>query len=229
MAELLPPPTAPAPPRSAAPPARPPVVPEESPYPSAEELDAAGLPPEGTAVSEDEFYRLTSNNNYRAEWVDGRLEYLPMPDERHQDIAGFFYDLLREKSRAAGYAAKVIFMGLKTAVSDTRHRDPDVQMLLDRNDPRRARRNWSGTDLAVEVVSPDDPRRDYVVKRRDYLAAGVKEYWIVDPRPRTRRITVLNRADGDWRERVFADGETATSELVAGLTVEVTACLDADG
>ena len=180
-------------------------------------------------MSEEEFYRLVDDCGWRAEWVDGRVEYLPMPDEQHQNTQWFLMDLLRTTVRAAGLNAKVMFAGLRTAVAADRHRDPDVQMLLDRDDPRRQNRRWLGTDLAVEVVSADDPRRDYVTKRREYLAAGVLEYWIVDPRPRHRRITVLVRAGEEWEERVFTDGETATGELVEGLAVDVTACLDADG
>ena len=198
-------------------------------YPTERQLRAAGLPRDGEPVSEDAFYRLPVSPAVRAEWIDGHVEYLPMPDERHQNVQWHLMDALRAAVRAAVIPAKVMFAGLRTRVTDTRHRDPDVQMLLDRNDPRRENRRWLGADLAVEVVSEDDPRRDYVTKRREYLAAGVLEYWIVDPRPRFRRITVLVR-DGDaWRERVFTDGDTATGELVAGFAVDVTACLDADG
>ncbi len=36
-------------------------------------------------------------------------------------------------------------------------------------------------DLCIEVVSPDEPGRDYVVKFKEYQRVGVKEYWIVNP------------------------------------------------
>ena len=54
----------------------------------------------------------------------------------------------------------------------------------------------------MEVVSEgaEAHERDYVAKRREYLAFGLREYWIIDPID--RRITVLVR-DGDvWIERV---------------------------
>ena len=35
--------------------------------------------------------------------------------------------------------------------------------------------------LAVEVVSPSNPSRDYQVKRDLYLREGVGEYWVVNP------------------------------------------------
>jgi Uma2 family endonuclease len=36
-------------------------------------------------------------------------------------------------------------------------------------------------DAAIEIVSPDSVRRDYDEKRELYRAAGVREYWIIDP------------------------------------------------
>ena len=112
-----------------------------------------------------------------------------------------------------------------------RFREPDRVVLLDGEDPRRGSAFWTGADLCVEVVSPDDPDRDYEAKRIDYAAAGVTEYWIVDPRPRTpqdargRTIRVLTLADGAYRETAFEEGETARSVLLDGFEIDVTACL----
>lgn len=38
-------------------------------------------------------------------------------------------------------------------------------------------------DLAIEVISDESVTRDRVDKWREYQAAGVREYWIIDPRP----------------------------------------------
>jgi len=38
-------------------------------------------------------------------------------------------------------------------------------------------------DLIVEVVSDDSVSRDRSDKFYEYQAAGVREYWIIDPRP----------------------------------------------
>lgn len=54
-------------------------------------------------------------------------------------------------------------------------------VLRDANDLRRQDAYWTGADLAVEVVSEDDPGRDLITKRLEYAQAGIPEYWIVDP------------------------------------------------
>ena len=78
-------------------------------------------------------------------------------------------------------------------------------------------------DLVVEVASSGKKSRDrdYVAKRKDYLAFGLLEYWIVDLLD--RRVTVLSRPDADaaWTERTFGDGDAIVSPLLPGFAVVV--------
>jgi len=85
--------------------------------------------------------------------------------------------------------------------------------------------DWS--EEAYLAFHGEHSRIELVVKRRAYAAAGVPEYWIVDPEAET--VTVL-RLDGDaYAEHgVFARGATATSARYAGLSVDVDAVFDAD-
>ena len=104
-------------------------------------------------------------------------------------------------------------------------REPDLLLLCDRSDPRCQDRFWLGADLVAEIVSPDDPPRDLVVKRADYAEAAIHEYWIVDPPVET--VTVLKLAGPDYVEHgVFARGDTATSALPDGRGFDVTAFFD---
>jgi Uma2 family endonuclease len=58
-----------------------------------------------------------------------------------------------------------------------------------------------GVDLAVEFISPDSVHRDRVEKRRDYAAAGVREYLLIDPRPGHYSFTLLRLdANGEYQE-----------------------------
>ena len=183
--------------------------------------------PNGTPCTEEEF--LTRYNDQGGvEYVDGRIDYLPVPSRRHQRIAAFLYDLLRDHFRGPGRRpdAEVNFAGLRVRTPG-RFRDPDVTVLLDRDDPRAHNSHFDYADLCVEVVSPDDPQRDLLEKRREYAAAGVPEYWIVDPRDDQRTVTVLRLTDGEYRGEPVGDGETVQSALLPGLSFAVTDCLNA--
>ncbi|MGB7274805.1 MAG: Uma2 family endonuclease, partial [Geitlerinemataceae cyanobacterium] len=52
--------------------------------------------------------------------------------------------------------------------------------------------------LVVEVVSPNQEKRDYRYKRSEYAARGIAEYWIVDPI--LQKVTVLEWVEGLYEE-----------------------------
>ena len=98
--------------------------------------------------------------------------------------------------------------------------------MLDADDPRRQNAFWLGADLVVEIVSPDKPERDTEEKPADYSAAGIPEYWIVNPIEGT--ISVLKLSQGVYQAHgIFKRGQFATSVLLNGFSVSVDAVLDA--
>ena len=184
-------------------------------------LAGGAMPPQGR-WSDEQYLRLTDRTRRLVEFTDGRVEALPMPTEKHQIMLLFLYRLLHARVRESPRRGVVVTSGLRMRVREGKFREPDLLLLRDRSDPRRRDRFWLGADLVAEIVSPDDPDRDLVVKRADYAEAAVPEYWIVDPRVET--VTVLALAGSVYREHgVFARGDTATSALLDGVAVDVTA------
>ncbi len=182
------------------------------------------LPPQGD-WSDEEYLWLTDRARRRIELADGRIELLPMPTRAHQILLLFLYRVFHAHVQQAPRLGVVITSGLRMRVRAGKFREPDLLLLRDRADPRNQNRFWLGADLVAEVVSPDDPPLDLVVKRGDYAEAGVSEYWIVDPRVET--VTVLKLAGSDYVEHgVFARGDMAASALLDGVSVDVTALFD---
>ena len=189
-----------------------------------------GEPADGTPLTDAEYERLTTE--FSAELVDGRLDYLPMPRSVHSAIVRHLIWALEQVLRPHFPGAALDTQHVRLRVRPSQAREPDVMVLLAGTaDPRHGPEEWAGADLAFEVVSPDDPDRDYAEKRADYAEAGVREYWIVDCRertaadPRGRTIRVLTLEGGEYREAVFEEGELARSALLDGFAVDVTACL----
>ena len=181
------------------------------------------LPEQGTWTVRDYLW-LTDGTNRLAEFTDGTIEVLPMPTEKHQAISSLLYlALLAMMQRIGG---KVFYAPLRLRVGPRMFREPDLLLVLTADDPRRGNSYWEGADLVVEIVSPDDPSRDYVQKREDYARAGISEYWIVDPE--TEKMTVLQLAGTTYAEHgVFGRGTLARSALLPELVIDVDAVLDA--
>lgn len=171
----------------------------------------------------EEYLWLTDHSNRLIEYTDGYLEFLPMPTDEHQSILATLYGLFLAFVQAQG--GKVLFAPLRLSVGDRRFREPDLLLVRDANDPRRKNRYWRGADLVLEVVSPDKPARDLIVKRGEYAEAGIPEYWIVNPEPMT--ITVLTLVEGQYHEHgVFSRGDQATSVLLSGFQVDTASVFD---
>lgn len=168
--------------------------------------------------TEAQYLRLTDQLNHLVEFSDGRIEVLPMPTSRHQAILLWLYERFKAVLRASG--GRVLVAPLRLQVRPGAFREPDILMLFDPDDPRYQDAYWLGADLVVEVVSPDDPARDLEDKPRDYAAAAIPEYWIVNPIDDTITVLVL---DGSAYEvhGIFRRGEHATSRHLPGFGVNV--------
>lgn len=67
-------------------------------------------------------------------------------------------------------------------------------------------------DLAVEVISPNDTWYEVSRKVEEYLAAGFKLVWVVDP---ATRVVTIHRADGTVAKLHESDEITGESALPA--------------
>jgi Uma2 family endonuclease len=71
-------------------------------------------------------------------------------------------------------------------------------------------------EIAVEVLSPDDNAYEVDAKTEEWLAAGAREVWLVNPE---LQVVRLHRADGTLALLRAAD--TLTSPLLPGFAVPV--------
>lgn len=178
------------------------------------------FPPPGEWAEED-YLRLEDKleTHRLVELVDGKIEVLPGPTEEHPSIVAFLYEALVGFVRPRKLG-KALFCGLRVRLRSKSFREPDVVFLSRKNEAKRGSRYWQGADIVMEVVSEDDPDRDYVAKRLDYAKAGIREYWIVDRR--SRAITLLVLKVRSYAERgVFRDGDEVESVALPGFRVDV--------
>lgn len=138
----------------------------------------------------------------RAELIDGQLYAMAAPSWVHQSIVMRAASILDAHIRKHGGPCKVNIAPFavdlkgdgKTIV------EPDILVVCD---PTKLsdKQCMGAPDLVVEVVSPSSTRMDYVRKYGLYSAAGVREYWIVDPAK--SMTTVYNFADGNLAPVIY--------------------------
>ncbi len=151
----------------------------------------------------------------KAELIDGELVYAMPASRAHNRVVGLVHTLLLAVAakQGSGEAFTDQFemrLGLQRFV-------PDVSFVrsehLDRVLPTRIE---GPADLVVEVLSPDSVARDRGVKLRDYAAAGVREYWLLDPE--AEQIEVYGRQPAGAFVLLSPDRNGAmASQVVPGL------------
>ncbi len=185
--------------------------------------ELATMNPAQGSWTEAQYLDLTDGSNRRIEFTNGRLVFLAMPTELHQELVAYLYRMLYEfvVERNLG---KVHFSGLRLRIRPDRVREPDVVFLKQENFHVRHKRVWDGADLVMEVVSDDlkDRERDYKQKLADYAEGGVSEYWIVDYE---KKQVLVHQLEGDKYvvRGTYTSEQQANSVLLEGFSVDVTA------
>lgn len=145
-----------------------------------------------------------------AEWEEGEVIFMSPASLQHQILAGFLFTLISayvEQRRLGTAVAAPFKMKLPGYGAE-----PDVLVVLSTHQSRLRPTFLDGpADLVVEVLSPDSIERDRVKKFNDYEAAGVAEYWIVDPERGAAEFYALS--DGRYRSLETPGGVLASAVL----------------
>ena len=175
--------------------------------------------------TEPEYFDIDARR--RAEFIRGRVEFLPVPSIPHQLIAAFLFQWLHAALGAQGRAT-VLSMGTRVVVTPGVYREPDVLVMLGPRDGRFTAEYVERPDLVFEIVSKDDPKRDLVVKRGEYARAGISEYWVLDPRDESIAVLTLRAGGSAYDEHGrFVRGSIAASLREPLLRVAVADVFDA--
>lgn len=89
---------------------------------------------------------------------------------------------------------------------------PDISILCDPDQFSGARYEDTPT-IIIEVLSPATRSYDLFTKLNKYQMAGVKEYWIVDPKSQNITIHHFELSEAD----IYIRGEVLTTPLFKGL------------
>jgi len=195
----------------------------------AEKIVSTQTQPHRLKMSYQEFLAWADEDT-RAEWVNGEVIVFIPVKKIHQITLEFLYQLLRlyidlfdlGKILTAPYAMQAIPGGS--------FREPDILFVAKENLALLTEDKLTGpADLIIEIVSKDSVSRDRDDKFREYAGAGVREYWIVDPRPKKRRADFFH-LDETETYRLFAteDDERIESKVLPGFWLQPAWLWEAD-
>ena len=155
----------------------------------------------------------------RVELVRGLLVVRELPGMRHARVAMDLALALGAHVRAAALGRVYAEAGFKLASNPDTVRGPDVAFIRrDRiPDPEPTGFAHFAPDLVVEVMSPGDRPGEVLAKVADWLSAGTRLVWVLDP---GRRVARVYRADGT-EQILTADESLDGGDVVPGFSCPV--------
>lgn len=131
----------------------------------------------------------------RAEVFDGQIYYMASPSQDHQTISTELTTILNSYIKNNNGVCRVFHAPFDVKLSDMPLTvvQPDLMIICDK-DKLDGKRCNGAPDFIIEIVSPSNPADDYIRKLYYYKNAGVREYWIVDPR---RKTVTVNYFEGN--------------------------------
>lgn len=164
----------------------------------------------------------------RLELFRGKIFKLSAPNTKHQTIAGnltaAIITFLKGQKCKAFPAPFDVRLPLKNGKKDdeiTTVVQPDLCVICDEN-KLDSRGCCGAPDLAVEVLSPGNSKKEIRLKYDLYEEAGVKEYWIINPVEENIVVFILNEHEKFSGLNMYTNGDILNSYAVHGLTINVT-------
>ena len=162
----------------------------------------------------------------RAELIDGELWDLAAPSRLHQEVVSVLTKRMGIYVDDHGGSCKVYPAPFAVNLfgDDSTFVEPDLSLVCDRD--KLSDRGCEGApDLVLEVVSPSNPEMDLVSKLNLYREAGVREYWICDPREERTLVYTFGEASPleiypfvqAARSVILPGFEVNFAEIVAGM------------
>lgn len=146
------------------------------------------VPQENSHTIED-IYALPEGQ--RAELINGQIYSMAPPNTNHQRIslalAKKISDYIDQKKGTCEVFLAPFAVFLNN--DDKTYVEPDISVICSKD--KLDDRGCNGApDWIIEIISPSTERMDYGIKLFKYRSAGVREYWVVNPK--TRIVNVFD-------------------------------------
>ena len=170
----------------------------------------------------------------RIELVNGELVELTPPRETHHRIQDFLCEVLRDRAREQGLDWRVFASGRGVRIAEDTSYIPDVIMAT----PKQLDElEFTGKAsifpignppfLVAEIVSSGRTKKDTEEKLAGYAIAKVPEYWIINPLPRGKSVSVyVLQGDTYILKGKFKGNQPIESNLLTELNITAAEVLE---
>lgn len=171
-------------------------------------------------ISDEELLRLPKDGN-KYEVVDGELRVSPAGWAHERVVANLTAQMATHAK--AHHLGDVLGSNALYVLPNGNKRAPDITFVAKGRLESAAGKAWLSIvpDLAVEVRSPNDSARQLLDTVGEYLAAGVRLVWVIDPE---RRSAAAYRSPTDVRE-IGEGGVLEGDDVLAGFACTLSAIL----
>ncbi len=154
----------------------------------------------------------------RAELIDGKIYYMAPPSTRHQRIISDIHYRIKDYIIKNNGECEVLPAPFAVFLNkdDKNYVEPDISVICDK-DKLTDKGCHGAPDWIIEIISPGNKEMDYFKKLFKYQAAGVREYWIVDP---IKEIVMVYRFEKETMEE-YSFGEDVPVGIYDGFSIKV--------
>ena len=175
------------------------------------------------ALRKEDFYTIEDiyalPDGVRAELVDGKIYYMASPGRTHQKLLQSFSKTIGNyiDSHNGGCEIYPAPFAVFLEKNDTTYFEPDISVICDTS--KLDEKGCHGApDWIIEIVSPGNKAMDYFTKLMKYQAAGVREYWIVDP---SKEQIMAYQFEGKVMMEQYSFGEDVPVGIYEGFSIKV--------
>ena len=163
---------------------------------------------------------LTWDDNIRWELIDGVPYMMAGPNTAHQEILSNLHYLLKHYLR--GKHCKIYTAAFDVRLNadtlDNSVVQPDIMIVCDHS--KIDKTGIRGVpDMVVEILSPSTAKYDKTTKYESYQKAGVREFWIIDPKTKSLAVNILS--NGKYTTHPYTEKDTVSVHVINGCDISL--------
>ena len=169
----------------------------------------------------------------RYELIDGIPYMMAAPVVEHQRVSGRVYAAIFNFLDEHGNECEVFAAPFDVYLFDMGKQErnvyqPDIVVICDTKKIADGKRCNGAPEFVIEILSESTSSLDWFVKLNKYRAAGVREYWIVDPAVRKIYVHLLNEV-GEYVTTEYSEGDVISVATLAGCEIDLSKIFQTKG